>query len=64
MTTPQMKAQYAEFKSIVQREFQRVFNQYAPTARCIKWHDTFFVGKDQDLRFNTSEFLSLGLLQR
>ena len=42
-----MKAQtvlwYAEFKSIVrvQREFRRVFNHDAPTAKSIKkWHDT------------------------
>ena len=48
MATPQMKAQtvlwYAEFKSIirVQREFRRVFNRDAPTARSIKkWRDTF-----------------------
>ncbi|KAJ9600337.1 hypothetical protein L9F63_009365 [Diploptera punctata] len=47
MATPQMKAQavlwYAEFKSIirVQREFRRVFNRDAPTARSIKkWRDT------------------------
>ena len=58
MATPQMKAQtvlwYAEFKSIVQREFRRVFNHDAPTARSIKkWHDTFLavglVGEDRDL---------------
>ncbi|KAJ4429175.1 hypothetical protein ANN_26178 [Periplaneta americana] len=43
-----MKAQtvlwYAEFKSIVrvQREYRRVFNHDAPTAKSIKkWHDTF-----------------------
>ncbi|KAJ4445161.1 hypothetical protein ANN_06962 [Periplaneta americana] len=48
MATPQMKAQtvlwYAEFKSIVrvQREYRRVFNHDAPTAKSIKkWHDTF-----------------------
>ncbi|KAJ4439974.1 hypothetical protein ANN_08105, partial [Periplaneta americana] len=47
MATPQMKAQtvlwYAEFKSIVrvQREYRRVFNHDAPTAKSIKkWHDT------------------------
>ncbi|KAJ4451080.1 hypothetical protein ANN_02518 [Periplaneta americana] len=48
MATPQMKAQtvlwYAEFKSNVrvQREYWRVFNHDAPTAKSIKKrHDTF-----------------------
>ncbi|KAJ4429509.1 hypothetical protein ANN_21678, partial [Periplaneta americana] len=48
MATPQVKAQTVlwcvEFKSIVrvQREYRRVFNHDAPTAKSIKkWHDTF-----------------------
>ena len=62
MTTLHLKVQivllYAEFKSIVHREFRRVLNCYAPTAKSIKkWHNTFLsvvlVGEDRDLPIAT-----------
>ena len=62
-----MKAQtilwYAEFKSIVQREFRQVFKHDVTTARSMKmWHDTFLanglVGEKRYLEFNTAGFVS------